>query len=47
MRMFTSDRFWPIPLKNSFSSDNEKILAVVGSEARFRLGGYMKELMSR
>src|SRR5437016_12139834 len=37
-------RFRPILLKNSFSADDEKILDVMRSEARFRLGGYMKEL---
>jgi len=29
----------PILLKNSFSSIDEKIPGVIGSEARFRLGG--------
>jgi hypothetical protein len=37
----------PILWKNSFSTIDEKILAVIGSEARFRLWGYMKELLSR
>ena len=44
----TSVRHWPILLKNSFSTDDGKILGVIRREARFRLGGgYMKELMSR
>ncbi len=36
----------PILLKNSFSSVDEKILAVVRADARFKLGGYMQELVS-
>jgi hypothetical protein len=36
-----------ILLKNSFSTDDGKILGVMRREARVRLGGYMKELMSR
>jgi hypothetical protein len=37
----------PILLKNSFSNDDGKILGVIRREARSRLGGYMKGLMSR
>jgi hypothetical protein len=37
------DGFWPILLKNSFSTDDGKILGVIRREARFRLGGYMKD----
>jgi hypothetical protein len=39
--------FRPILLKNSFAADDQKILAVIGSEARFTLGGYTEELMLR
>ena len=40
-------RFGSILLKNSFPTGDEKILAVIGSDARFRLGGYMRESMLR
>jgi hypothetical protein len=35
----------PILLKNSFSTDDGKILGVIRREARSRLGGYMKGLI--
>lgn len=38
---------WPILLKNSISTDNEKFLAFIGRDARFELGGYNEKLMSR
>jgi hypothetical protein len=34
-----SVRYSPILLKNSFSTDREKISAVIGCDARFKLGG--------
>jgi hypothetical protein len=37
---------WPILLKNSFSTDDGKILGVTRREERFGLGGYMKESTS-
>jgi len=40
-------RFWPILLKNSFSTAREKISAVIGCDARFKLGGYVEDAMSR
>jgi hypothetical protein len=40
-------RFGSILLKNSFFTDDGKILGVIRREARSRLGGYMKGLMSR
>jgi hypothetical protein len=40
-------RFWPILLKNSFSADLKRIAAVIGCGARFKLGGYMEDVMSR
>jgi hypothetical protein len=43
----TTVRILPILLKNSFSIDDGKILGAMRREARFRLGGYMNELMSR
>ena len=43
----TSDRFGSIPLKNSFSNDREKISAVIGCDARFKLGGYVENAMPR
>ena len=39
--------FRPMLLKFSFSIVDEKILAVIGSEACCGIRGYMKELMSR
>jgi len=39
--------FRPIPLKNSFSTDREKISAVIGCDVRFKLGGYVEDAMSR
>jgi len=40
-------RSWPILLKNSFSTDREKISAVIGCDARFKLGEYVEDAMSR
>jgi len=37
----------PILLKNSFSTDREKISAVIGCDARFKLGGYVENAMPR
>src|SRR3989442_15625038 len=37
-----SDRFGSILLKNSFSTDREKISAVIGCDARFKLGDTWK-----
>jgi len=40
-------RFGSILLKNSFSTNREKISAVIGCDARFKLGGYVEDAMSR
>jgi hypothetical protein len=39
--------FGSILLKNSFPTGDEKILALIGSDARFRLGGHTREWMLR
>ena len=46
-RTVTSDGNGSILLKNSFSTDREKISAVIGCDARFKLGGYVEDAMSR
>ena len=46
-RTVTSDGNGSILLKNSFSANREKISAVIGCDARFKLGGYVEDAMSR